>query len=93
MYRLSEYSLAIEKVRCRQTWLSREDRLCPKNEVETELHFLTSCPMYDHIRDTYFPQITQNHKEFENKSNFDKKKPSHIYWVKYHRVPSQQQDL
>ena len=56
-----------------QTWLSREDRLhCPQNEVETELHFLTSCPMYDHIRDTYFPQITQIHKELEVKPNFDK---------------------
>ena len=72
MYRLSEHSLAIEKGRRRQTWLSREDRLCPQNEVDTELHFLTSCPMYDHIRDTYFPQITQIHKEFENKPNFDK---------------------
>ena len=75
MYRLSEHSLAIEKGRRRQTWLSREDRLCahcPQNEVETELHFLTSCPMYDHIRETYFPQITQIHKEFENKSNFEK---------------------
>jgi hypothetical protein len=28
--------------------------------------------MYDHIRDTYFPQITETHKEFENKPNFDK---------------------
>ena len=28
MYRLSEYSLAIEKDRRRQTWLSREDSLC-----------------------------------------------------------------
>ena len=28
--------------------------------------------MYDNIRDTYFPQITQTHKEFEKKSNFDK---------------------
>jgi hypothetical protein len=28
--------------------------------------------MYDHVRDTYFPQITQTHKEFENKSNIDK---------------------
>ena len=68
MYRLSEHSLAIEKGRRRQTWLSREDRLsahCPQNEVETELHFLTSCQMYDHIRDTYFPQITQTHKEFD----------------------------
>ena len=57
------------------TWISTEDRLCahcPQNEVETELHFLTSCQMYDHIRETYFPQITQTHKEFENKSNFDK---------------------
>jgi hypothetical protein len=46
MYRLSEHSLAIEKGRRRQTWLSREDRLCahcPQNEVETALHFLTSC--------------------------------------------------
>ena len=60
MYRLSKHSLAIEKGRPRQTWLSSEDRLCahcPQNEVETELHFLTSCPIYDHIRETYFPQI------------------------------------
>ena len=28
MYRLSEHSPAIEKGRRRQTWLSREDRLC-----------------------------------------------------------------
>ena len=58
MYRLSENSLAIENGRRRQTWLSREDRLCahcPHNEVETELLFLTSCQMYDHIRDTIFP--------------------------------------
>ena len=62
MYRLSEHSLAIGRGCHRQTWLSREDRLCahcPPNEVETELHFLTSCQMYDHTRDTYFPQITQ----------------------------------
>ena len=67
-----EHSFAIEKG-CR--WLSREDRLCAhyqQNEVETELHFLTSCQMYDHIRDTYFPQNTQIYKEFENKPNFDK---------------------
>ena len=60
MYRLSEHSLAIEKVCRRQTRLSREDRLgahCPQNKVETELHFLTSCQMYDQIRDTYFKQI------------------------------------
>jgi hypothetical protein len=44
----------------------------PQNEVETELHFLISYQVYDRIRETYFPQITQTHKEFENKSNFDK---------------------
>jgi hypothetical protein len=44
----------------------------PTSEVETELHFLSSCQMYDHIKDTYFPQITQTNKEFKNKSNFDK---------------------
>ena len=52
MYRLCEHSLVIEKDRRRQTWLSREDRLCahcPQNEVETEHHFLTSCQMYDHL--------------------------------------------
>ena len=26
--------------------------------------------MYDHIRDTYIPQITEIHKEFENKPDF-----------------------
>ena len=74
MYRLSEHSHAIEKGRRRQTWLSREDRLCahcPKNEVETELHFLTSCKCMT-ILETHFPQITQIHKEFENKPDFDK---------------------
>ena len=73
-YRLGEHSLAIENGCRRQTWLSREDRLCahcPQNEVETELYFLTS-QMYDHTRDTHFPQITQIHEEFENKPNFDK---------------------
>ena len=40
--------------------------------METELHFLTSCPLYDHIRDIYFPQITQIRKEFENNPDFDK---------------------
>ena len=30
------------------------------------------CPMYDHIRDTYFPQITQIHKKIENQHDFDK---------------------
>jgi hypothetical protein len=49
MYRFSEHSLAIERGRRRKTWLSREDRLCA----------------HCHIRDTYFPQIKQTHKELK----------------------------
>jgi hypothetical protein len=39
MYRLSEHSLVVEKDYQRQTWLSREDRLCahcPQNEGPNE---------------------------------------------------------
>ena len=57
--RLSEHRLAIERGR------QREDRLCahcPQNELDTELYFLTSCQMYNDIRDTYFPQITKTPK-------------------------------
>jgi hypothetical protein len=43
---------------------------CPQNEMETELHFLTSCQMYDHIRDTYFPRITQTHKKIQKQIQF-----------------------
>ena len=58
-----------------------------KNEVETELHFLTSCPMYDHIIETHIS--LRLHRSTKNlKTN-----PILIYWVKYHSVPSQQQDL
>ncbi len=60
MYRLSEHSLAVETGRCRQTWLSREDRLCSHcmlGVTETELHFLTECPKYTDIRDQYYPKI------------------------------------
>ena len=71
MYRLSEHSLAFERGRRRQTWLSREDRLCahcPQHEVELSC---TSYPpaKYMTILET---QITQIHKEFKNKPNVDK---------------------
>ena len=48
---------------------------------------LTSCQMYDHIRETHFPQITQTHKDLKNKSNFNKLS------FPYHSVPSQQPDV
>ena len=76
-YRISDHSLAIEKGRHRQTPLPREDRLCThctENVVETELHFLTTCPLYQDIRDTYFPQFTQTQREFVDMTK-DKKLP------------------
>ena len=95
MYRLSEHSLAIEKGCRRQTWLSREDRLCahcPQNEVETELRFLTSCQMYDHI--THMTHISLRlHRSTKNSKTNPILINSHIYWVKYPSVPSQQQDV
>ena len=92
MYRLSEHSLAIGKGCLVRPGSQEQTALahCPQNQVETEMHFLTSCQMYDHIRDTHFLQITQTHKEFENKANVDKLPMS--VWLNI-SVPSQQQDL
>ena len=66
-YRLSEHSLAIEVGRHRQTWLPKENRLCPHCEqgtVETELHFLTQCTKYEDIRLNYFKKISEVLPEF-----------------------------
>ncbi len=59
-YRLSNHTLGIETGRYRQHWLPKESRICPyctHGEVETEQHFLTSCPNYQHIRDTFYPKF------------------------------------
>ncbi len=67
MYRLSEHSLAVETGRRRQTWLSREDRLCSHcmlGVTETELHFLTECTKYTHVRDHYYPKINHIFPQF-----------------------------
>ncbi len=67
MYRLSEHSPAVETGRRRQTWLSREDRLCSHcmlGEIETELHFLTECTQYKDIRDHYYPRINKIFPQF-----------------------------
>ena len=75
MFRLSDHNLTIERGRHRQTWLPKEDRLCPhctQHEVETELHFLTTCPNYTQIRETFFPQFTNQHKDFNQIQQKDK---------------------
>jgi hypothetical protein len=47
-------------------------RLCERERGrEREMHLLTSCQMYDHIRDTNVPQFRQSRKDLENKPDFD----------------------
>ena len=40
--------------------------------METELHFLTTCPNYTQIRETFFPQFTNQHKDFNQIQQKDK---------------------
>ncbi len=67
-YRLSGHTLTIETGRYRQHWLPRESRICPyctHGEVETEQHFLTSCPNYQDIRNTFYPKFETLYPDFK----------------------------
>ena len=91
-YRLIEHSMAIEKGRHRQTWLPREDRLCSHcthNQLETELHFLTSCQSYKDIR------IHTSHglrRQARTSKTLQMLTNCHTCWEKYNNVRTQQQD-
>ncbi len=74
-YRLSEHSLYVETGRHKQSWRARELRLCSHctdGLIEDELHFLTECNKYKHIRDAYFKQIALVSPEFQQTSNTEK---------------------
>ncbi len=74
-YRLSEHSLCVETGRHKQSWRPRELRLCSHctdGLIEDELHFLTECSKYKHIRDAYFKQIALVSPEFQQTSNTEK---------------------
>ena len=74
-YRLSEHSLAVEKGRHRKTWLPAEQRLCchcTLSEPETELHFLTRCGKYEHIRKINFKKFETITNGFLNLSDEEK---------------------
>ncbi len=76
-YHLSEHSLCVETGRHKQSWRARELRLCSHctdGLIEDELHFLTECSKYKHIRDAYFKQIALVSPEFQQTRN------SRIYW-------------
>ncbi len=67
-YRLSGHTLTIETGRYRQHWLPRESRICPHcthGEVETEQHFLTSCPNYEEIRKKLYPKFEILYPDFK----------------------------
>ena len=63
-FRLSNHSLRIETGRYDHT--PPELRYCPfcENLVETEIHFLFECPMYNTIRDIFLATVVENVPEF-----------------------------
>ena len=74
-YRISDHSLCVETGRHKPSWRAREFRLCSHctdGVVEDELHFLTQCSKYKHIRDTYFTLIAQILPQLQQASLIDK---------------------
>ncbi len=67
--------VCVEMGRHKQSWRHRELRLCSHctdGLIEDELHFLTECSKYKHIRDAYFKQIALVSPEFQQTSNTEK---------------------
>ncbi len=67
--------VCVETGRHKQSWRPRELRLCSHctdGLIEDELHFLTECSKYKHIRDAYFKQIALVSPEFQQTSNTEK---------------------
>ncbi len=67
--------VCVEMGRHKQSWRDRELRLCSHctdGLIEDELHFLTECSKYKHIRDAYFKQIALVSPEFQQTSNTEK---------------------
>ena len=63
-FRLCSHSLEVERGRYEE--LDRQERLCHfckahgKDEVEDEVHFLISCPLYSKLRERFLPQNILN---------------------------------
>ena len=72
--RLSCHPLMIEKGRHRKPPLERSERKCPfcKSLVESELHFIVTCPKYENERTLLFRACTENSIHFEVLSNESK---------------------
>ena len=74
MYRLSSTAWLSRKTDRDKPASKRRETVthCTQGELETELHFLTTCPLYQDIRDIYFPQFANTQSDFENKTNIEK---------------------
>ena len=76
-FRCSDHKLEIEVGRHKK--LKVEERICKvcdANIVETELHFLTCCPLYEDLRIRYFGNSLKDHNEWLNTLRCKDKKTS-----------------
>ncbi|KAJ8253545.1 hypothetical protein COCON_G00201570 [Conger conger] len=71
MYRLSDHSLEIETGRHRKQWQPREERTCKhcgSGEIETESHFLLSCPIYATLREAFLGKVKTSITSYDSKT-------------------------
>ena len=62
--RCSNHSLGIEVGRHKKSQIN--ERLCPKcnNEIEDEIHFISSCPLFDTVRKKFIQEIIETDQTF-----------------------------
>jgi hypothetical protein len=93
MYRLSEHSLAIEKGWRRQTWLSRETQ----DTCTLPTKWVGNWAVLPNLLPNVWPYQRHISLRLYRSTKNLKTNPilinSNIYWVKYHSVTSQQQDV
>ena len=68
-FRCSSHKLAIERLRGTTVRENRICTYCKQNSicvVEDEYHFLLVCPLYQHIRQIYMPNVINNLNTFTN---------------------------
>ena len=69
-FRTSTHNLNIETGRyTKQPVAERKCKMCPNQEVEDEIHFLTECPAYDKPRTLLYAQCEHECKNFANMAN------------------------
>ena len=71
-FRLSNHKLAIEEGRHQN--IGAHLRFCPfcKNKVECEIHFITDCPTYTHLRENLYHEMDNEDSSFKYLPQKDK---------------------